>query len=303
MSLCLRGAALLALLPAVLSGGAARADTAVVGPGPLGSFQLEAVGASYLVGSTATARFATGPATPPLGTGSLQMDTGASAYDGVIFHTSGYASRRLADLTELKYHTYVTNNGSCQTAYLVLQIDRTGDGVADDNLTFEPCYQLAGYGVPAQGPVVLRSWQPWDALMGGFWLNTGGPPVFTLQSYLQKYPDAVLVNTPHGTGAVRLQLGFGVVVAAAADRLVIGFGGQSTIYDLEPAPPAAAQPDGGAAAIDAAAAPDAGAIRIIGGGGLGCQAAPGARGGPPGGVLFLAAGLWGLRRRRGTRTG
>ena len=72
----------------------------------------------------------------------------------------GYSGTLLADLTELKYSTYVQHNAP---TIMVLQIDVTNDEVKDFNIFFEPRPSMQQSGFP---DVVLNTWQQWNALDG-----------------------------------------------------------------------------------------------------------------------------------------
>ena len=63
---------------------------------------------------------------------------------GVQLRQPSYVGTLLSDVTALSYSTYVSAFNGCQAAYLILSIDYNGDGVSDDSLFFEPCYQTGG---------------------------------------------------------------------------------------------------------------------------------------------------------------
>lgn len=238
--------------------GLARAvtTTTVVTPEQPQGWAIEIASTLDMAPPTGSARFQLGPAAPPRGLGSLRLDTGSDSYGGVRVRSKQLQGRRLADLSTLRYSTYVFQNGSCQAPALVLHLDTNNDGVGDDSLVFEPCYQTGGYPVPDQGAVQRGVWQTWDARVGGFWLRTGGPPVFTLASYLKTHPDATLVNTAAGSGGLQLFVGFGVSYDASVDALEVGFGPDSTLFDFEPSPPPDLAPPADLATPDLARAPD-----------------------------------------------
>jgi hypothetical protein len=131
-----------------------------------------------------------------------------------------------------------------QAPYLNLLIDLNNDGVAHDQLFFEPVYQtgaFTGDPIPNQGTLVLGQWQTWDALVGGWWsLNAGtfGPPLVTLATYIAANPTATIVNAPTGAGGVRILAGFGAGAwdnfVGNVDAFTIGVSGNSTTYDFEP---------------------------------------------------------------------
>jgi hypothetical protein len=192
--------------------------------------------------------FVDGPATPPLGSGSVEMRIPA---DGDLFTNlrhPGYAGKRLDSLTTLSYSTYVQRNLSGQAPYLILNLDNDGDGLTDDLLFFEPVYQngqYSGDAVPNQcgansNCVVPGQWQTWNALKGGWWSandGNGGPPLHSIAGYLALYPNATIVNREDGKGGVRIAAGGGAGAwdgfIGNVDAFTIASGGNSTTYNFE----------------------------------------------------------------------
>lgn len=164
--------------------------------------------------------FVTGPATPPAGSGSFRQIVGTNGDDAQRIRTSLYNGTPLANLTNISYSTYVTNNNGGQATYIQLFVDLDGNGTTDDILFFEPAYQNGTYGVlgysspvPNQcavpACVVLNTWQTWDADAGGWWSlidSGGGPPLTTLASYAAQHPGAALATD---SPAFRFTAGFG----------------------------------------------------------------------------------------------
>ncbi|TLZ58937.1 MAG: hypothetical protein E6K16_07855, partial [Methanobacteriota archaeon] len=134
-------------------------------------------GATLTSTPTATTSFVTGPGPAPLGAGSALLSVGTDGDGGVQLRQPSYVGTLLSDVTALSYSTYVSTFMGCQAAYLILGLDTDGDGLVDDALFFEPCYQTGGYigdSVPAQGAPMLGTWQTWNALVGGWWnINAG----------------------------------------------------------------------------------------------------------------------------------
>lgn len=194
--------------------------------------------------STASVDFVDGPGTPPLGVGSVRMQTGSDGDSNGRLRSTSLAGTPLSNLSALSYQTYVSANDSCQAPFLILDVDTTGDGAGDDLLFFEPCYQTGTYGganVPNQGDVTLNTWQTWDALVGGWWsLNaaTFGPPLTTLSAYMLANPTAVIANSPNGS--TRFQIGNGGALWANfvghVDAVTFGVNGTSTTYDFDVVP-------------------------------------------------------------------
>lgn len=123
----------------------------------------------------------TGPGTPPLGTGSANLQTTPGSGDGAAsIALTGLDGTSLDALTTLSYSTYDTANNGQQFPYLQLFIsyanDTNDDGPGTDVLFFEPPYQTASSGnpsLPDQGDTVMDVWQNWNALEGGWWDNNG----------------------------------------------------------------------------------------------------------------------------------
>ena len=210
--------ALLALAPAAQASG-----TIVVKPSSLDGWAFNTTDDTGAVPSLygAGGGFVAGPATPPLGTGSAHLFTGTDGGESAQFRNTGYDGVPLASLTELVYSTYMTTSNGQQMPYLSLEISTDGSGTLDDRIFFEPPYQEPSTGnpsLPDQGASVLNTWQDWDALVGGWWANSGGgfpttgctpgTGVCSLADYLAQYPAATIENKVDGLGGIRLAVGF-----------------------------------------------------------------------------------------------
>jgi Calx-beta domain/Right handed beta helix region/Domain of unknown function (DUF4214) len=195
---------------------------------------------------TGSQNFVVGPGTPPLGEGSLQFLIGSNGDSFETVRTADFNNKRIDALTTLAYNTYVTQDGSGgQAAYLLLSIDFNGDNTLDDQIFFEPVYQSAAF-FPSnpQGPLVVGSWQQWDALHGGWWsLNNiagagPGTNVKSLTQYLAAQPNARILNT--ATGGFRIATGCGAGAwdnfNGNTDALSVGVTGANSRYDFEPLP-------------------------------------------------------------------
>lgn len=191
--------------------------------------------------STATGALTSGPATPPLGSGSYSFATGADGDSFAQIGHAGFDLTRLDALTALSYSTYVGASAGDQAPYLILTLDSSGDTTADDRIFFEPEYQN-GYttSVPTQAALVSGAWQTWNALSGGWWsLSTPGVgpgfDVKTIAHYLTVHPDARILNA--SSPGVRLVAGCGAPVwssfSGATDNLTIKVGAAETVFDFE----------------------------------------------------------------------
>jgi len=220
----------------------AHADV-VVSPGNLNGWAFYTTNSSGIIGTgSGTGDFVTGPATPPLGTGSAHLATASGAGDGSVqLRNSSWAGTKIADLTSLSYSTYATAWNGQQLPYLTIWIDTDNNGSKDDRLWFEPAYSNGVGGNPTAG---LNTWQTWNLLTGKWYSdNIAGPGSnsITLGAYLALKPNATIVNDAgQGIGGIRLATGF----ASAAnnfntyvDAFTIGTAGGTTTYNFEATAP------------------------------------------------------------------
>lgn len=201
--------------------------------------------------STAITSFRTGPASAPIGNGSVQFNTGTDGDQYTMLYTTAYGGVPLSSITSIGYSTYVHSNVDGQAPYLVLRIDNTGDGNYDDRLYFEPTYQNGVYGPPTQCPsfpslcVGHDTWQTWDAF-AGVWYDETTSTYQTLATYLLGHPTATIVNYP-SAGPTASPAGVYFVAGAGApnwnnfsgnvDAFKIGISGAENTYNFEAAPP------------------------------------------------------------------
>jgi hypothetical protein len=187
-----------------------------------------------------TGNFVTGPATPPLGTGSGHLQTPVGGGDqSVQFRNVGFAGTKIADLTTLSYSTFATAWNGSQLPYLTIWLS------SGDCLWFEPAYSAAGAGNGNPNPQAdpaLNSWQTWNALTGMWYSdNYAGPGsnAVTLAQYLTLAgtPDVTIADAAPGIGGVRVASGFaspGDDFNAYLDNFSIGTAGGTTTFDFEP---------------------------------------------------------------------
>jgi hypothetical protein len=190
---------------------------------------------------TGSQAFVLGPPLPPAGTGSRQFMVGENGDSFETFRTAVLNGTPLSDITALSYSTYTETTGG-QVVYLNLLVSTDGDGVADNQMFFEPLYQ-SGYNasLPDQGPVVPNMWQSWDALAGGWWDLNGfagpGTDVRSFEDFVAAFPDATVANSDTGLGGVRLAAGCGHPAWAGfvgyADNVTLGGAMGATTYDFE----------------------------------------------------------------------
>jgi hypothetical protein len=173
--------------------------------------------------------FVTGPATPPLGTGSARLFTGTHGDLSTAIHNGLYATTKLGDITKLEYSTYSISSGPATSKYPLLILDLGGGTSGPDELTFDPAVDQLQ--VPQ-----LNTWQTWNAL-GGKWRSplTGTHSV-TIGEYMAAFgPDITIVNG--ATGGIRMQAGPDTpqdILNEDVDKFAIGILGANTTCDFEP---------------------------------------------------------------------
>lgn len=225
-------------------------DAAVIDvtPSSMGNWALLITDTSVTYGAgDAVAEMVTGPATPPLGTGSAHFNTGSDGFQsGQLRNSTDWVGTRIEDLTELAYSTYATAWNGQQVPYLTIYLDTDGNfNTREDRLWFEPDYSSASAGNGNANPQpdpALNLWQTWDAL-GGMWYsdNHAGPGsgAITLAAYLVLEPDATIVDDVlGGKGGIRFSSGFagtGDTFDANVDAFIIGTAAAgTTTYNFDP---------------------------------------------------------------------
>ncbi len=176
--------------------------------------------------------FVSGPATPPLGTGSASLFTGTHGDAYTALHHTGYSGQKLSDITRLDYATYSSQNPATVSWPALLLDLSTPNGL--DELSFMPSQQT-------QSPV-SNTWQSWNGLTGK-WSST-----FNFQGTIAAYlvavsvtpGDVMIVNRSNGTGGLVLQecpASSTDVFDGYVDAFTIGINGADTTYDFEPDAP------------------------------------------------------------------
>ncbi len=172
-----------------------------------------------------------GPATPPMGTGSLNFTLSASNA-GWMAAKADYLGTYLSDITALSYSSYRASGGSVLAVALQFNIDydlTDGNTGWQGRLVYEP-YRTE--------TVLDNTWQTWSPL-NGLWWGSSGAYTACIQSspctwaqVLAAHPNAGV----HATlGAVLFKAGSGW---ASFDGNVDGFhiatsGGIDDTYDFE----------------------------------------------------------------------
>ena len=207
--------------------------------------------------STSSHTFRPGPvgpppqSQPPAGAGSLNLQIGPNGSTREEMHNGRFEGVRLDDLLAsgsiLEYWTFVeastldTSIEDEHAPYLILEIDRDANGLADDQLVYEP---------PYNGDVQLATWQRWDARAGTWWsaddvrLGNGALPGNglgqTLAIYRGRFPSAQITNSS-GVGGLRIVAGCGGMnwagFAGNVDALTVKANVHDVRFDFEPAVP------------------------------------------------------------------
>jgi len=226
------GISILTVLSVLAFASTAFAATSVIHPA-----DMQGWGFVSETGATGSGEMVSGPATPPLGSGSARLVTPAAG-DGVILAKEGYKGTRLDEITDLAYSTYRTSGGAAQAIALQFNIDNDvtdADDAWKGRLVFEPYYTET---------VNTGAWQTWDPMTQGKWWGTGaaisatcsiGSPC-TWAEVLSAFPNAGIHNV---FGAVILKAGSGWAgFDGNADALTIN----SDAYDFEFDAPAPTDP-------------------------------------------------------------
>jgi hypothetical protein len=176
--------------------------------------------------SPTAAVFRNGPATPPSGSGSLELTTVTGAEKAFLFNFD-HIGTKLSDVGEISYNTFRTAGSLQQVAALNVVVDYNGPSVAGgfSTLVFEPVYNTD------QGPIVSGQWQDWTATGSGVWWSTkpiNGQCEFTCY----KTWAEIVASNPDATvlGGVGINQGSG---NAGLTTAVDAFTFDETTYNFE----------------------------------------------------------------------
>ena len=185
--------------------------------------------------------FMPGPDTPPLGTGSCQLQI-AGATDSYLLYKSGWGGVLLRDLSSLSYSTYhdpLALGEITELPYLVINIDYD---MTDEYTDYQGRLVYQPFKTPGNTPV-KSAWQDWDTLAGNWWA-TGSPGINLCpvsnpcpwSTVISNFPNAGILTTTPGIG---FKVGSGWVngFLGNVDKFVLGINGDTEIYDFEPLPP------------------------------------------------------------------
>ena len=181
-------------------------------------------------------QFLAGPATAPLGEGSLRLNPVTSTFGESI--VSGMPTTRFSNITSLTYHTYRVSGSNAQAIALQFSVCRSyflGFCSGRSRLVYEPYWTGTN---PSTGV-----WQEWDALAPNarWWMTNiaatatcGRDNPCTVATLLTTYPNLDILNEG-GIVGVLLKAGSGWTgFDGYVDNLTIGLNGVETTYDFEP---------------------------------------------------------------------
>jgi hypothetical protein len=228
----------------------ALAATVVVSPSSMDGWAFYNTDNNFTLGAgSGTYGMVTGPATPPLGTGSAHMATAAGHGDEEVQLRNGdWAGTPLSAITTLSYSTYAAAWNGQQDTFLDIYINTSGNagGGYDDRIIFEPDYGSSDFVAGGPAPPVLDQWQTWNVLNGRFYDDNGnggdgGANALPWSSFTALYPNAVLVNDDGNGGVGGLRITIGAVNPNQSaddyvDNFTIGTAAGATTYDFEPVP-------------------------------------------------------------------
>jgi uncharacterized repeat protein (TIGR01451 family) len=209
--------------------------TVVVKPSALNNWALlqEATGTAPSVSSV----FVTGPATPPIGIGSLRF-TVTNNITGELASNSAapFTTTLLSTINALSYSTFAPITSVVATLQLSIDLTRT-DAITGDNgrIIFDPI--VAGLSV------VTNTWQTWDAIgIGNKWYATAaaGPlaALCTIASpctwtqILTAFPN-IGFNANNGAILLKAQPK-AESYTTNIDNFIVGISGDNTTYDFDP---------------------------------------------------------------------
>lgn len=183
---------------------------------------------------TGDGTFVTGPATPPLGTGSFQLSTPDINAKVYLFNYE-HVGQALADINSMAYSTYRDASSTAtdlQLPAINIEIDYNGDETGGYAvLVFEPYYT---YGA---GAIQEGTWQYWDAYSGGeaiWWSSRAINGVCAFSCFVPW--DEILAANPDATilGGYGVNAGGGNAgLLASTDVPTLGAGEDQVTYNFE----------------------------------------------------------------------
>ncbi len=182
--------------------------------------------------SVGTVVFTPGPATPPLGGGSVELTVDSTGR--ASFGTAAYKGTALSAINAIEYRAYVSSIGNPESPTLQFDIDYDGGD-------FNTSYQ--GRLVTYPTPPTTDTWVAVDALAGTWWATSAPGNTICSQAtpcswaqVLSNFPDAAIRNDPSQGGNLLFRLGGPITGGARVniDDLTVQVGTATTTYDFEP---------------------------------------------------------------------
>jgi len=183
-------------------------------------------------GAVGSGSFVTGPATPPLGTGSVNLTVDANGRHNIGKINNGL---RFDRITELGYSSYQTSGNPAATISLQLQVDYD---LTDANQAFQGRLVYEPYQTET---VLQNTWQTWTPLTGEWWGSGAPGNVACPQSNPCTWPE-VLAAFPNGgthgsptLGAIIFRAGgpVGFPFTGNVDNFTLGVDNVDNVTDFE----------------------------------------------------------------------
>lgn len=178
--------------------------------------------------------FIKGPSNPPLGVGSLELNTVDAVGKQQHLETQQFGAL-LSEIDGMAYSTYRHSDSTAtpvQVTAINMEVDSNGSAPGGfTTLVFEPVYNTS------QGTVQEDVWQDWDAYSGGEAIWWSSQPIsgvcaftcyVTWDQIVAANPDATVISYGVNQG------GGNPGLHANVDALSISVRGNNTMYDFEP---------------------------------------------------------------------
>lgn len=220
----------------------ALAVAGIAGPVAAGSTTTVVVVPASVVGSPAAAinghwtiddqtsggslAFVSGPNTPPLGSGSLQLSVPSSSAKIDLFNYDWYG-RSLSDLAAMSFSTYTTSSTFAPVFQIQAFLNDSGPSTHYSTINFEPY---------VMGTITPGDWQAWPITGSTLvWAThmTGSGSIGYPESWSDfrgAFPSATMIAVGFNAGS-----GWTSFSGNADDLSITTAVGDTTIYDFEPA--------------------------------------------------------------------
>lgn len=181
-------------------------------------------------GTDATGQFVTGPATPPIGTGSANFNVNdPSAKSSEILKNASIVPDLTASDFDVSYSTYVTNSVFGEGAAPTLQFDLAGGGY-QGRLVFDP---------GELDTVADDTWQSWSLTSNDadWWFSHGQDGCTVTNPCTFATVEAFIAGAGYSATDVIFKAGAEQAqYNGYADDLTLTYDGSSTTYNFDPNP-------------------------------------------------------------------